>query len=117
MDIKKVLVVDDEELICDLCKSLFEDEGIEVKIAYSGKDAIDIIKNEEFDFILSDIRMPKGDGVQFKKELNEIGNKTPFLFMTGFSDLTFDQAKELGSLGILKKPFDFEELEEVIRDN
>jgi len=46
LDIKKVLVVDDEELICDLCKSLFEDEGIEVKIAYSGKDAIDIIKNE-----------------------------------------------------------------------
>ncbi|TNF31863.1 MAG: response regulator [Deltaproteobacteria bacterium] len=115
LNIKKVLVVDDEELICDLCKSLFEDEGIEVKIAYSGKDAIDIVKNEEFDFILSDIRMPKGDGVQFKKELNQLGIKTPFLFMTGFSDLTYEQAKELGALGILKKPFDFEELEEVIK--
>lgn len=115
MGIKKVLVVDDEELICDLCKSLFEDEGIEVKTAFSGKDAIEIVKGEEFDFILSDIRMPKGDGVQFKKELNELGNQTPFLFMTGFSDLTHDQAKELGALGILKKPFDFEELEEVIK--
>lgn len=115
MDVKKVLVVDDEELICELCKSLFEDEGIEVKTAFSGKDAIEIVKGEEFDFILSDIRMPKGDGVQFKKELNEMGNQTPFLFMTGFSDLTHDQAKELGAIGILKKPFDFEELDEVIK--
>ena len=115
LDIKKVLVVDDEVLICDLCRSLFEDEGVEVKTAFSGKDAIDIIKAEEFDFILSDIRMPKGDGVQFKKELNELGDSTPFLFMTGFSDLTYDQARELGALGILKKPFDFEELEAIIK--
>jgi FixJ family two-component response regulator len=59
--------------------------------------------------------MPKCDGIQFKKDLNKIGNQTPFLFMTGFSDLTHDQAKELGALRILKKPFDFEELEEVIK--
>ena len=115
MEIKKVLVVDDEELICDLCQSLFEDEGIEVKTASNGKDAIELVKSEEFHFILSDIRMPKGDGVQFKKELNKIGNQTPFLFMTGFSDLSVEQAKELGAIGILKKPFDFDELQEVIK--
>lgn len=114
MKIQKILIVDDEKLICDLFKSLFEDEGLEVCTAHNGCEAYSFLKENQVDFILSDIQMPVKDGVGLKNELNNSGNTTPFLFMTGFAHLSIQEAKKMGALGIIKKPFDIEEFKAFI---
>ena len=114
MEKKKILVVDDEKLIGELCCSIFEDEGFETEYCSNISDALKVVATTQFDFILSDIKMPGGDGVEFKSKLNQQQNVTPFLFMTGFSSLPKEELQSLNAIGIIKKPFSIEALQEYI---
>jgi DNA-binding NtrC family response regulator len=114
MSKKQILVVDDEELIGELCCSIFEDEGFETLYCSNITDALKAVATKEYNFILSDIKMPGGDGIEFKDELNKLGNKTPFLFMTGFSSLPKEEVHTLNAIGIIKKPFSIDALQEYI---
>ena len=114
MNKKKILVVDDEKLIGELCCSLFEDEGFETQYCSNISDALKVVGSTNIDFILSDMKMPGGDGVEFKANLNQQNNTTPFLFMTGFSSLAQDELTKLNAIGIIKKPFSIDVLQAYI---
>ncbi|MDO5403768.1 MAG: response regulator, partial [Eubacteriales bacterium] len=60
----KVLVVDDEKLIVKGLKFSLEQDGMEVDCAYDGEEAVEAVKNKEYDMILLDIMLPKMDGMQ-----------------------------------------------------
>ena len=71
IDVKKILVVEDEPVISDLCQRVLTREGFEVDIAANGKVARDMIRGKPYDLCLIDIRTPEMNGVQFYQWLKE----------------------------------------------
>lgn len=113
---KKILLIDDEELIIKSLSKLLEKNGYEVFIAKNGKDAIVMAEEENFDLILADIRMPGLNGVETvhsicRQTQKNRGLKPPIIFITGYADEeTKRKAKELKPIAYLYKPFDVSEL-------
>ncbi|MFH1413562.1 MAG: response regulator, partial [Candidatus Omnitrophota bacterium] len=88
---KKILVIDDEELIVKSLRKLLEKNGFIVFIAKNGQDALAILEDEIFDLIVADIRMPGMNGVEtisnIQKKLQEENNQmAPVIFITGYTD-------------------------------
>ena len=111
-----IMIVDDEEELRSLLKSLFENQGFEVTSASSGNKAIQLANKKEFDAILSDVRMHDGDGISLLKEIKK-NPRFPavFYFMSGYSDISPDTVKALGVCGIFQKPFDFPKMLEALK--
>ena len=80
-----ILIVDDEEELVASLKTNFELEGYRVFTAFGGYDALEIVNSEEIDFVLSDIRMPEGDGEMLLKKLQFSNPEIPVvLIISGF---------------------------------
>lgn len=99
-----VLVVDDEPLILRCTKLLLQHEGFRVHTAENGEEALDLLGHESVDVIVSDVRMPKLDGIGLIESLRKQGNVTPIMFVTAYSDLTPEKAERLGAIALLSKP-------------
>ena len=114
---KTILIVDDEENIRSSLKDLFElEDEHHILTASSGSEAVKILQGNSVDFILSDIRMPDGDGLALTKVIkDQYNNVPPILLMSGFNDISAEDAKKNGAIDIVKKPFDFDELFELIK--
>ncbi len=70
-DVKRILVVEDEPAICELCQRVLTREGFEVDIAVNGKAAQDMIEKQHYDLLLLDIKMPVMTGTEFYQWLQE----------------------------------------------
>lgn len=118
-DLKKVLIVDDEEtLTWSMAKSLSKDrDKYEVIIANSGKEALNLLKSNKIDLVISDIRMPDINGldllVKIKKENPEI--KVIIMTAYGSSDVQ-REASRRGSLFYVEKPFEISDIRKIIVD-
>lgn len=110
-DMEKVLIVEDEEIITTLIKGILENEGYSVDLASNGEDALTMIDENSYVFIVCDIKMPQMDGKEFFsriKTLNQ-GLASKILFITGDpSKETLDFIQETGN-SYLAKPFKIEE--------
>jgi DNA-binding response OmpR family regulator len=105
---KKILVVDDEIDICELLAENLSDEGYNVSMANTGKEAVEFISNNEVDLVITDVRMPNGDGIYLLDEVRKKHKTKPtVVFITGYSDLSDEEAYEKGVDGIFHKPLDF----------
>ena len=119
---KKILLIDDEELIIKSLKKLLEKDGFTVFIAKNGQDALLLSEKETFDVIIADIRMPGINGVETIKFINETmgkrGLKKPgVIFITGYADEEMQQeAEALGPVAYIYKPFDISELISKIKE-
>ncbi|MCE3009770.1 MAG: response regulator [Proteobacteria bacterium] len=112
---KTVLVVDDEPDLREILKDEFAYEGADVSEAKNGKEALELVKSRKFDAVLSDIRMPGGDGVTLAREIKALNSQSPIVFLiTGFADLKSFEAYDLGAEGFFTKPFHLEELRESV---
>lgn len=111
---KVILCVDDEVDILELFRDEFVDGGFKVLEASNGADAFEIYKNNKVDCIVSDIRMPGGDGVSLVKNVKGEGADIPIFLVTGFSDYTAEDLSGLGVNAVIFKPFDLEEVVEMI---
>jgi signal transduction histidine kinase/ActR/RegA family two-component response regulator len=103
---EKVLIVDDEPDVLDLCKRILESQGYDVSSASNGYDAIDIARDEDFDLLLTDIKMPGMTGLDIAQVLKESDPGIICVTMTGYA--TMDSAIKALSLGIdefILKPF------------
>jgi len=115
--LKKILIVDDEPMIREIFKEAFEMIGFSVKEAQNGREAFNLVSTETFDCVLSDVRMPGGDGIELAKNISQIAGPKPKVFLvTGFSDDTTRQAIQWGVDRIFDKPFDFKEVLGCIRN-
>jgi CheY-like chemotaxis protein len=118
---KKILLIDDEELIIRSLLKLLEKNGYEVFIAKNGQDAVIMAEEENFDLILADIRMPGINGVEtvdnIYKKTKKSQKKIPAIFMTGYADdLVEQKAKTLAPVAYVYKPFDKDGLLEKIKE-
>jgi CheY-like chemotaxis protein len=117
----KILVIDDEELLIKTLNRLLEKQGYEVYTAKNGTDAGVMAEEEDFDLIISDIRMPGKNGVEVvqaiqKQVLSRQSKALPVIFITGFADPKIEaEAKKLNPAAYLMKPFDVTEILGIIR--
>ena len=119
VSIKRVLVVEDEPAICELCRRVLSGEGLEVDIAVNGKVAQDIIEEKQYDLFLFDIKLPTMNGRELYQWLQE---KHPQLasrvIFTSGSVVGADTATFLEQTGrpSLPKPFTPGELKAIVRE-
>ena len=108
-DLKKVLIVDDEEtLTWGMAKSLSKDKDkYEVLIANNGREAINLLNENEIDLVISDIRMPDINGLDLLVNIKKEHPQTKVIIMTayGSSDVQ-KEANRRGSLYYIEKPFE-----------
>ena len=110
---KKILIIDDEELITRTLANALEKAGYDILVAKSGSDAVVMAEEEDFDLIISDIRMPGMNGVEAVKAVLEAIKKKglariPTIFVTGYADEKVEaQAKLLHPMAYITKPFDY----------
>ena len=111
----RVLVVDDEKLIVKGLKFSLEQDNMTVECAYDGEEALEMIKNNEYDIILLDIMLPKLDGLQVCQMVREFSN-VPIIMLTAKGD---DMDKilglEYGADDYITKPFNILEVKARIK--
>jgi len=102
---KSILIVDDEMEIAELLAMGFEGHGFITECAFNVDEAQAKISQKKYDIILSDIRMPKKDGVELLKWIRGRDNERPVvLMMTGYSQYNEEQIRGLGGHSLIPKP-------------
>ena len=102
---KKILIVDDDVAFGVMLKTWFQKNNWETILASNLEQALSLSKAAQYDLILSDLRLPDGDGIMFLTSLREKKITTPFIIMTGYADVqTAVNAIKLGAFDYLKKP-------------
>jgi CheY-like chemotaxis protein len=114
----KILIVDDEEALCAILKEMLGMLGHTVDVSQLPSEALEKIKVDSFDLIISDFRMPGMNGADFYAEALKIqeGYRKKFIFLTG--DVVNEAAREFFSkvpVPRLLKPFEFQEVEKLIQ--
>ncbi|MBF0345421.1 MAG: response regulator [Nitrospirae bacterium] len=97
----KVLVIDDDAILLDSVVLILQEEGYEVTASSSGRDALEILRHDSFDAIISDVKMPGMSGIELLGEINSAGIQTPILLMTAFVEI------KMTIEAVRKKAFDF----------
>ena len=109
---KRILLVDDEELVIRSVGKLLQKQGYEVLMASSGEEAIRLVKTEAIDLVVLDVRMPQMNGIEVVKNIRQyqktIGKKAiPEILITGYADEAMMREAEMLSVAdCLYKPFD-----------
>jgi CheY-like chemotaxis protein len=107
----KILVVDGEETLRTAIAFDFKKKGFTVFSAENGAQAFDIVKAEKVDLVLSDMRMPGGDGMSLLESIRRYNPDIPVLiFVTGFSEFSESECRSKGASGIFTKPYGRKEL-------
>ena len=112
-----ILIVDDDAGMCETLFDIMEDKGYRTVIALDGYEAIQKVKEMDFDVILMDIKMPGMDGVETFKEIKKIHPETAVVMMTAYAveDLIKEALHE-GAYDVLYKPLDIERMIGLIED-
>ena len=112
---EKILIVDDERSILELLKTVFQKQGYRVETSLSARKALDMIEEDSFDLILTDIKIPGMSGMDLLKKVKEMNSDIPVIMITAYG--TIKQAVEAlkgGALDYVVKPFDVDELKIIV---
>lgn len=112
----KILVVDDDQSMREFLEIMLNREGYRVTVASDAMKAINRCKKENFDLIITDLKMPKIDGIEFLKAVKEISPETMVILITAFASReTAVTAMNEGAYDYIEKNFDVEDLKNIIR--
>ncbi|MEA1982839.1 MAG: response regulator, partial [Campylobacterota bacterium] len=115
MEHTKLLYVEDDMEVIENIKYLMSPYFTEIEIAQDGKEALKKFITFEPDVIVTDIQMPNMNGLEFVKNIREVDDKLPIVFLTAHNDSgKLMQAIELGAVAYVKKPFSLEVLKSAI---
>lgn len=107
---KKLLLVEDESELRSVLRDIAETIPFEVTEAENGSIGLNKLKEEYFDLVLSDVKMPQKDGLQLLKDFRSFNSQTPFYILTAFDDISEHQIYLLKGNGIFYKPINVEAL-------
>ncbi len=123
MSKRLILVVEDEPHIREMLAEMLEGQNFAVAVAANGQEALQWLKEHDFraDLIITDVVMPKMDGVQLYRELQKYAPEIPIIFISGYAEHILEKyGFNEESFKIIKKPFTFrqllEEIEKVLGD-
>lgn len=107
----KILIVDDEPAYCKVLAMILESKGYPVKQCIKSKEVVDLLKEEDFDVIISDLIMPEMDGVELLKAVKKVRPDITFLILTAYGTIeNAVQAIKLGAFSYVIKGSDPKEL-------
>ena len=110
-----ILVVDDEEAQRDALAGFLKKKGYQIYTASSGREALDEIRSQAIDLVLTDLRMPELDGVELLKATKELNPDVDVIVMTAYGSIEgATEAMKQGAADFLTKPVDLEQLEMTI---
>jgi len=111
---RSVLVVDDEKIVRDSLKDWLQ-EGYNVATAETGEEAIEVIKNRDFDVLILDVRLTGKSGLQVLNEIREIKPQIKVIIMTAYPSVELAvEAMKAGATDYIVKPFSPEQLKGLI---
>jgi two-component system response regulator PilR (NtrC family) len=117
MSAARVLIVDDEKSMRELLTITLERAGYEVTAADGGEAAIDAIRRDTFDAIITDLRMPKVDGMQVLRASRDLSPDTTVIVVTALASTeTAVEAMKLGAYDYITKPFKLDEVDIIIKN-
>lgn len=107
----KVLVIDDESVICDACRLVLSEENHTVDLRATGREGLKAIRQGAYDVVLLDMKLPDIDGMEILKAVRKEKPDLRVIVMTGYSSMTNAvEAMKLGAIDYLAKPFTDDEL-------
>jgi DNA-binding NtrC family response regulator len=112
---KKVVILDDEPIVCERLKPALEKAGFEVEAFTTGQDVIDRFTETRFDVLVTDLKMQKPDGLEVMKFVKENSPATKVIIITGYA--TVDTARDAmkgGAVDFIAKPFKISQLRDLI---
>ena len=116
---KTVLVIDDDDLVADICSQILKRSGYDVVVARSGKEAIDVFKENQsgIDMVILDMILPDMSGRDIYDRLKIVNPDLNVLFVSGYDmDAQMEDIMECGCDGFLQKPFNMDTLLEKTRE-
>jgi DNA-binding NtrC family response regulator len=117
MALGRILVVDDEDSMCQYLSILLQKEGYEVTTVNSGVQALQVLEKDPVDVVMTDIQMPKMDGIQLLKGIKGIDPTTPVIIMTAYaSEQSAIDAVNLGAFSYMQKHCKNDEIKMVVRN-
>jgi DNA-binding NtrC family response regulator len=113
----KILIIDDERIALRNLEHVMQKEGYEVTATQSGPNALKLLEDQQFDVVLTDLRMEKVDGMQILKKSRELYPDTEVIMITGYAtlDSAVDSMKH-GAFYYIAKPFKLEEVRKVVKE-
>ena len=112
---RKVLVIDDSDVIRNLLNELLTDMGWEVDLAEDGSRGIELALAEDYTVVFCDIHMPRKDGYQVYREVSAQKPELPFIMTDSLPDQLAEMAQAAGANYCLLKPFTLEQVREALR--
>ncbi len=112
-----ILVIDDEKSIRNSLKEVLEYEKHTVDLAMEGMEGLELFKNNPYDVVLCDIKMPKMDGIEVLEKIFEISSEVPVIMISGHGNIdTAVEAIKKGAFDFIEKPLDLNRLLITIRN-
>ncbi len=106
-----VLIVDDQEVVRELCSAIADALGYRVSVAATGEKALEVLEREHVDVLMADLKMPGMDGMELLEKVKSRSQQTEVLIMTAYGSVpSAVQAMKLGACDYLTKPFNIEEV-------
>ena len=113
----RILVVDDEKSMREILEIFLKNEGYHVSVAMNGESAVEALKSDIFDLIISDMKMPKMGGLELLKNVKESSPDTIFVVMTAFGTTeSAVEAMKLGAYDYIQKPFQMDEIRLIVKN-
>ena len=107
----QILLVEDDETLSELINEYLSEQGYDVTVCADAKAALDTAYERNFDILILDVKLPKGDGFSLLRELRRLGDDTPAIFTTSLNALQdLEIGYKSGCDDYLKKPYELKEL-------
>jgi CheY-like chemotaxis protein len=112
---RRILVVDDEPLVCDAVKMMLAFDGHEVETASNGKEALALLERSQFDLVITDFQMPTMKGDELAAAIKARNPKQPIVMITAYAEMLHASGNPLTGVDyVISKPFLLENLREAI---
>lgn len=113
----RILIVDDEQIALRNLEHIMKKEGYDVTATQSGPNALKLLEEQQFDLVLTDLRMEKVDGNQILRRCKELSPDTEVIMITGYASLqSAIQVMKKGAYDYVTKPFKLDEVRKVVKE-
>lgn len=117
MERPKILVIDDEEIVRISCRKCLSPEGYDVTVAHNGVEGLKLTEEETYALILTDLKMPDMDGMEFLSEMKQRQPDAKVIMMTGYSTVEHaEAAMKQGAYNYIEKPFTPDTLVKAVKE-
>ena len=115
-DNPRLLIVDDEDVVCQACRRIFSPQGFQVEGSTDAREGLGLAREGDYSAILLDIKMPQMDGIQFLEELRKEDPNVPVILITGHPSIpNAASAVRLNASDYITKPFTPEEITQAVQ--